>query len=247
MHRFHLPRASRLGVLVALAIYAFAGHAHAATVDLQPSTGTVTGAIVDDTGAPIGAAIVKLTTDSGARLEATTGANGRFSLANVPPGPFQLTVAAHGFAEQTLAGSVAAAGVSNLAEIRLRITTTAVSIDVTPSVVEVAEQQIKDQEEQRVFGFIPNFYVSFIPDAAPLNVRQKFQLSWKARTDPMQFAFVAAVAGVQQRREDYPGFGDGASGYAKRYARSVRHRLDAQPDHAGALARGPAAGSTLLP
>jgi hypothetical protein len=174
--------------------------------------------IVDDTGAPIGAAIVKLTTGSGAGLEVTTGANGRFSLAHVPPGPFQLTVAAPGFAEQTLAGSVAPGEVSNIPEIRLRLTTTAVSIDVTPSVLEIAEQQIKEQEQQRVLGVIPNFYVSFIPDAAPLNVRQKFQLAWKARTDPMQFAFVAVVAGVQHRRDDYPGFGNGVSGYAKRYA-----------------------------
>jgi hypothetical protein len=173
---------------------------------------------MDDTGAPIGAAIVTLTTPSGARLEVTTGANGRFLLANVPAGPFQLTVASHGFAEQTLAGSVAPGEVSNIPEIRLRLTTAAVSVDVTSSVVEVAEQQIKEQEQQRVLGVIPNFYVSFIPDAAPMNVRQKFQLSWKARTDPMQFAFVAVVAGVQQRRDDYPGFGDGVSGYAKRYA-----------------------------
>jgi hypothetical protein len=36
--------------------------------------------------------------------------------------------------------------------------------------------------------------------------------------DPTQFAFVAAVAGVQQSRNDYGGFGDGWSGYAKRYA-----------------------------
>ena len=94
----------------------------------------------------------------------------------------------------------------------------AVLIDVTPSASEIAEQQIREQERQRVFGVVPNFYVSFIPDAAPLNVRQKFQLSWKARSDPMQFAFVGFVAGVQHWRNDYSGFGDGASGYAKRYA-----------------------------
>ena len=126
MRRFHLPRASRLGVFIAFAICAFAVHAGAATVDLQPSTGTVTGVIVDDTAAPIGAAIVKLTTLGGARLEVTAGANGRFLLANVPAGPFQLTVSSRGFAEQTLAGSVAPGEVSNMPEIRLRLTTAAV-------------------------------------------------------------------------------------------------------------------------
>jgi hypothetical protein len=94
----------------------------------------------------------------------------------------------------------------------------AVSIDVRPSVVEIAEQQLKEQEQQRVLGVIPNFYVSFVPDAAPLNASQKLRLSWKARTDPVQFGFVALVAGVQQWTNTYSGFGDGASGYAKRYA-----------------------------
>lgn len=205
-------------MVAALAICAVAVQAGAAPIDQQPSSGTIAGTVVDDTGAPIGAAIVTVTTASAATLEATTGEDGRFSLANVAAGPFQLTAAASGFAERTLAGRVAPGEVAHLPEIRLRLTTAAVSIDVGPSVVEIAEQQIKEQEQQRVLGVIPNFYVSFIPDAAPMNARQKFKLSWKARTDPMQFAFVAIVAGVQQRRDDYPGFGDGLSGYAKRYA-----------------------------
>lgn len=216
MRRFHHPRASRFCVLAAFAVCAFVAHAEA--VGLQRLTGTIAGVIADDTAAPIGAALVKLTTASGTSLEVTSGANGRFSLTNVPPGPFRLTVSAPGFAEQTLAGSLAPGEVSNIPEIRLRLAAAAVSIDVRPSVVAVAEQQVKEQEQQRVLGVIPNFYVSFIPDAAPMNTRQKFHLSWKARTDPMQFAFVAIIAGVQQRRDDYPGFGDGMPGYAKRYA-----------------------------
>lgn len=187
-------------------------------LDMQRPTSNVTGVITDETGAPIAEAKVTLTTESGSRIEVAADASGRFVVTNVPPGPFQLTVAAHGFAEQTLSGTVAAGEVARLPEIRLRLAVHAVAIDVTPSVVEVAEQQIKQQEQQRVLGVVPNFFLSFNPDAAPLNARQKFQLSWKARVDPMQFAFVAFVAGVQQWRDDYSGFGDGASGYARRYA-----------------------------
>jgi len=209
---------SRFSILIAVAVCASGLHAGASALDLQQSTATVTGVIADDTGAPIAEATVTLTTDGGAQLQGVTGANGRFSLVGVLPGSFRLTVAAHGFAEQTLTGRVAAGEVANLREVRLRLAVIAVSIDVRPSVVEIAEQQIKEQEQQRVLGVVPNFFVSFIPDAAPLNARQKLHLSWKARTDPMQFAFVAFVAGVQQWRNDYGGFGDGASGYAKRYA-----------------------------
>ena len=210
---------SRLHILIAVVVCALALHARALALDLQQptDTGAVAGVIADDTGAPIAQATVTVTPEGGAPLQASTGANGRFTIANVPAGPFQLTVAAHGFAEQTVMGRVTDGAVANVPEIRLRLTVSAVSIDVRPSIVEIADQQIKEQEQQRVLGIVPNYFVSFVPDAAPLNPRQKLHLSWKARTDPVQFAFVAAVAGVQQRRNDYPGFGDGVSGYAKRY------------------------------
>jgi hypothetical protein len=103
--------------------------------------------------------------------------------------------------------------------------TFAVSVDVTPERVERAEEQIKEQEQQRLFGVMPNFFVSYLPDAAPLTTKQKFELSWKARLDPVEFAVVGITAGVQQARNDYPGFGDGAEGYAKRYAAAYANVL----------------------
>lgn len=93
-----------------------------------------------------------------------------------------------------------------------------ISVDVTPERVELAQEQIKQQEQQRLFGVLPNFYVSYLPDAVPLTTKQKFELSWKSRLDPVQFGVVGIVAGVQQARNDFSGFGDGAEGYAKRYA-----------------------------
>ncbi len=210
-------RIARVGVAAAVIIAALAVDARAWNGDAQISTGIVTGVVVDDTGAPIAGAAVTLTSAAGSRVAVATGADGRYSVTNVPAGPFQVTVAAHGFAEQTVSASVAVGDAAHLREIRLRVVN-AVSIDVTPSVVDVAEQQIKEQEHQRLFGVVPNFFITFNPDAAPLNARQKFQLSWKTRADPMQFAFVAIVAGVQQHRNDYSSFGGGVSGYAKRYA-----------------------------
>ena len=209
--------ASRFAFAAVVALCLCAAEATATTGDAQSSTGTVIGAISDETGAPLAAAPVTLTSGR-SRMDVTTDQNGRFSAANVPEGPFTLSIVAHGFAGQTISGAVAAGGVANLGEIRLRVAASAISVEVTPTVVEIAEQQIAEQEQQRVFGVVPNFYLTFLPDAAPLNPRQKLQLSWKMRTDPMQFAFVAVVAGVQQARGDYSGFGDGASGYAKRYA-----------------------------
>ena len=100
-----------------------------------------------------------------------------------------------------------------------------ISVDVTASRVEEAERQIKEQEQQRLFGVLPNFFVSYLPDAAPLDVRQKFQLSWKSRFDPVQFGVVGIIAGLQQARNDYSGLGDGVEGYAKRYAAAYANAL----------------------
>jgi hypothetical protein len=184
----------------------------------QRSTGSVAGRVVDDTGSPVAEAVVVLTGDDRPRIEVAAGADGRFLLADVAPGDFRLTVSAPGFATQTASGTVGPGGVSNLPPIRLTLSVNAVSVDVTPSIAEIAEQQLKEETQQRVLGFVPNFYVSFNPDAAPLNPGQKLKLSWKAHTDPVQFASVAIIAGVQQWRNDYSEFGDGASGYARRYA-----------------------------
>jgi hypothetical protein len=184
----------------------------------QQGTGSVSGRILDDSGAPVIEAIVAATADGRAPVEVAAGGDGRFLLSDLVPGALTLTVSAPGFAAQTRSVVVAAGDVTTLPPIRLTISVNAVAVDVKPTVVEIAEQQLKEETQQRVLGFVPNFYVSFNPDAAPLNPQQKLKLSWKAHTDPVQFATVAMVAGIQQWRGQYSGFGDGASGYAKRYA-----------------------------
>jgi hypothetical protein len=100
-----------------------------------------------------------------------------------------------------------------------------ISVDVTATRAELAQRQIKQQEQQRLFGVLPNFYVSYIPDAAPLNTRQKFELSWKSRLDPVRFGVTGIVAGIQQAQNIHSGFGDGAEGYAKRYAAGYANGL----------------------
>ena len=89
---------------------------------------------------------------------------------------------------------------------------------LTPA--QVADIQIREQEKQRVFGLIPNFYVSYDRDAVPLNPRQKFRLAWKTTADPMTVVGVAAVAGVEQATNTFDGYGQGAQGYFKRLGAS---------------------------
>jgi hypothetical protein len=100
----------------------------------------------------------------------------------------------------------------------LTLTIGNVDVDVTVMRVALAEQQIKEATQQRLLGVLPNFRVSYRADAVPLTGRQKFKLTWKSVTDPTRFAGAAVIAGIQQARNDFSGFGQGADGYAKRYA-----------------------------
>lgn len=182
----------------------------------SPESGTVRGTVTDRSGASISGAKVTLTRD-GKSWDTTAGADGQFTFLLVSSGPFQLTISAPGFATQVVSGSVAANQVLTLPPVTLALATESTEIRVTPSLVDVAEDELKQEEKQRVLGFVPNYYVTYIPDAAPLNSRQKFQLAWKTSIDPVTFGLSAAVAGIQQASNTFPGYGQGGDGYAKRF------------------------------
>jgi hypothetical protein len=91
---------------------------------------------------------------------------------------------------------------------------------VRPSRLEIAEDQVKEEEKQRVIGVFPNFYVTYVRDAAPLSSKQKFELAWKSTVDPVNLAVTGVIAGFKQAQNDFSGYGQGAQGYAKRYGAS---------------------------
>jgi carboxypeptidase family protein len=187
----------------------------------QPLPGSVSGTIVDRSGAVVAGAKVRLATaDEQAAREALSGTNGQFSFTNVPAGPFQLTITAAGFSAQTSSGILRSGEVQFLPLITLDVAAAETDVNVVESTAEVAEDQIKEQEKQRVLRVIPNFYVTYIPDAAPLDSKQKFELAWKTIIDPISFGVIGAVAGIQQAQNDFAGYGQGAQGYAKRYGAS---------------------------
>ncbi len=163
--------------------------------------------------------------DQSPAQEVLSGADGQFTFANVAPGPFQLTVTSPGFALQTSSAVLHAGEIYNAPPIALAVAAANTEVQVTPLRVEVAEDQIKEQEKQRVLSFIPNYYVSYISDAAPLNSRQKFELAWKTSVDPVTFGLSAIFAGVEQAQNTFPGYGQGAQGYGKRYGASLADSL----------------------
>jgi hypothetical protein len=185
------------------------------------SPGSISGVVVDPAGAVVARAHVQLTRDArtGAQ-EALTDENGQFSFTDAAPGPFEITITSEGFAPRSVTGTLYSGENFSAPQIGLSIAANVTEVHVGLTRTEMADAQLKEQEKQRVLGIIPNFYVSYDPDAAPLNSRQKFQLAWKTTVDPVTFVINGMVAGVQQAQNQFAGYGQGAQGYAKRYGAS---------------------------
>src|SRR5690348_15379980 len=191
----------------------------------QQSSATLSGTIVDQTGAAVAGAQVTLTRDDQSpKQEVASGDDGQFSFDNLASGPFHLTISAPGFATQTSSGVLQPGEASIVPPISLILAaaTTQVRVGLTPT--EIAQVQIQTEEAQRVLGFIPNFYVSYVPDAVPLSSKQKFQLAWRSLFDPVTFGVTAAVAGLEQQANVFSGYGNGPEGYAKRFGAAYTDR-----------------------
>ena len=184
-------------------------------------SGSISGAVVDATGAFIVGARVSIThKDLSPNREVLSGDDGQFSFANIPPGPFRLSITAPGFKTQTFTGTLRPGEIYTVPQTTLAIATAVTEVRVAPTRVEVAEDEIKEEEKQRVLGVIPNFYVTYLPHAVPLSSKQKFELAWKTTVDPVSFGITGVIAGVQQAQNDFSGYGQGAQGFAKRYGAS---------------------------
>jgi len=79
-----------------------------------------------------------------------------------------------------------------------------------------AQQQIKEQENQRVLGILPMFNTSYRSDAVSLTAKEKMALAFRSSVDPIAFATAFVVAGLHEGLDDDSGFGWGAEGYFKR-------------------------------
>ena len=184
------------------------------------SPGSISGTALDQSGAVIAGARVRLTRTGNVQSlsqETVSGGDGQFSFTTIAPGPFELTITSAGFASQTFSGVLHSGEAYVVPQIALSVAANVTEVQVGVPRVEVAEEQIKVEEKQRVFGVLPNFYVSYVPNAAPLSSKQKFRLAGKTVIDPFTFVFVAGAAGVEQAQNHFAEYGQGAEGYAKRF------------------------------
>ncbi len=181
--------------------------------------GTISGTVIDTSGSSVAHAQVRLSLDGrGPDQETQTAESGSFSFSNVAPGTYSLSFAAKGFAVRTITCDLHLGEALSLPQTALAIDTLSTQVNVTPQTQsEIAQAQIEVAEQQRLIGILPNFFASYDHDAAPLNAKQKLELTAKTWLDPSAFVINGMIAGVWQAQNTHPGFGQGGQGYAKRY------------------------------
>lgn len=208
-------------LLIALASCLLIASASAQSTAAIVTKAGILGTVVEFGDDPIPDATVILLAPARAHLTAVTKDDGSFAFHDVTPGiDYQITVTAEGFEKWSLPVTVEAGQNKTLADIKLRILAVQRAVTVSYSSKEVAAQQLKLEEHQRVLGFIPNIFVTYDPHPEPLSTSMKFHLAYKGLTHPTFFAFEALWAGVQQAA-DHPDYRLGARGYGERFGANV--------------------------
>ncbi len=217
--RNHRLRLSSLVLILLICALTRMGQAQRAADLVSGDSSSISGMVLDANGAALSGAQVMLATPNGARVRAQlSGSDGEFAFDHLPTGNFKLTVTSPGMESFVSSDIVLQAGERReLSHISLAVTGATTEVDVVVRQTDLAQEQIKAAEHQRVLGILPNFYSSYIWDAAPLDAKQKFDLALHSITDPMEFLGTGVVAGAEQANNTFSGYGQGAQGYAKRY------------------------------
>lgn len=184
----------------------------------EGNTGNVFGTVQDSDGAVVPGARVVLTAKSGVERILSSDSGGDFNFTALPPGAYRVTVTSAGMGSYVSSEiRLLAGGKQEISQVILPIEVAHVDVRVEVTQAEIATEQVSLQEQQRLFGVLPNFYTSYVWNPAPLSPRLKFQLALKSATDPVAFVGAAALAGVQQAGGTLPGYGQESGGYFKRF------------------------------
>ncbi|MGH9325361.1 MAG: carboxypeptidase-like regulatory domain-containing protein [Terriglobia bacterium] len=184
--------------------------------------GSLVGTVVDVNGAGIPGAQVTLTNRIALQqYTVISGENGEFNFTTVPPGSYFITIKAKGFGPYTSTKFIISARqVYKVPTVRLPVAMQKQVVVVRPTSV-IAQMQMKAEEKQRVLGIVPNFYTSYVWNAAPLDTKQKFSLATRDIFDPVSLIGVAASAGIEQANNSFAGYGQGAAGYGRRFGAAL--------------------------
>ena len=154
-----------------LAVIGLASPLLAQDVSPSKSTARISGTVTDETGGTIPGATVSLEFPPDFR-KVTTDARGFFEFEALNPGTYTIGITAQGFTAWTSSAIVVAPGQYVIVpESKLKPAELHTTVSVNYSPEEVAAEQVKVEEQQRVLGFIPNFYVVYDKNPEPMSTR----------------------------------------------------------------------------
>ena len=262
---FGAPCGVRLGLAAGLIVGLFSGAACAeikalevSRVELpeapgfgaqaaQTGTAVVSGTVLDLHGAAVAGAKV---TVSGAGTEERvieTKDDGRFEFKGLGAERVTVTITASGL--DTFVSNeirLSAGEKYELPKIALPVAPENSSVNVTVTEDELATAEVKQQEKQRVLGVLPNFYTSYLWDAAPMRKKQKFHLMVKSSLDPEVFVVSGLRAGGAAVSRIIPGIRRWVCGVCVAVRRGVRGLGDGADHRQGAAADRVPPGSAVL-
>lgn len=212
-----LVRIIRLVFVLSACIWVAALAAAQQSLPQPQPTGMIVGTVLDITGGTVpNATVVLQAAAPDVQWTVVTGDDGFFKFDGVYPGtPHRILVSASGLQNWSSNQIVLQPGKSFIVTgVVLGVARVETSVNAAMP-EQVAAEQIRVEEKQRVFGVIPNFYVTYEHNAAPLTTKLKFQLAMKALMDPVTitgFGFNAAI----YQMAGYPSYQQGAAGYGQR-------------------------------
>jgi hypothetical protein len=185
----------------------------------EPQTATVIGTVTDADDAVIpGATIAVSGPTADDHFRDVAAGDGSFVVNNLHAAvSYHVVITADGFANWSSPVIVLQPG-QQLDLTGIRLTVSAVETSVTAIQPEqLALEQVKNEETQRVFGIIPNFYVVYDQQFVPLSTKLKYQLAFRAVTDVVSIAGASVLAGINQASASKPNYVQGAKGYGQRF------------------------------
>jgi len=145
----------------------------------QAETGTLSGTVTDSTGAVIaGAKVTATNLGTGLARSASTGANGSYTIVDLPPATYQVTVDSGGFStfKQTVAVNV---GSRVTVDAAMNVGTTGTVVEVT---AEAAGAQVNTQDQQ-ISNTVTSTQISELPSLTR-NPYDFVQTGGNVSTDP---------------------------------------------------------------
>jgi len=186
----------------------------------DPQLRSISGTVIDADDDLVPGALVTLQCPSPCEIRnETADDNAAFNFRGLKLGvPYQVRVSANGFEDWTTPAIALTPDRSAffVTGIRLKIADPSTSVTVYASTDQIAVEQVHLEEQQRVLGFIPNFYVVYdSQNAVPLTTKLKFELAMRVSVDPVSATGMAFMAGVRQAART-PDYVLGAKGYGQR-------------------------------